>query len=59
MGKESKSGTSFYTDKGMVTITVGIPKKIHAKLLKHARRSPRGSLQKVARRAITEFAKRI
>ncbi|HYF34338.1 MAG TPA: hypothetical protein VD994_03520 [Prosthecobacter sp.] len=43
----------------MVTITVGIPKKIHAKLLKHARRSPRGSLQKVARRAITEFAKRI
>jgi hypothetical protein len=57
MGKESKSGTTFYATSGLKAVTVHLPLKTHQKLMKIAKREDR-SLQKTIRRILIEYAQK-
>lgn len=58
MGKESKSGTKFYTDKGMRTITIHVPRDVHARLVRYSRREFR-SLQKTVQKLVLDFDRKL
>lgn len=57
MGKESKAGTQFYTDAGLKSVTIHLPKTTHRELMKLARKEER-SLQKTIRRVLVDYVKK-
>jgi len=54
MGNESKKGSDFYRSKGLQSLTLHIPKPVHRKLLRLAKREER-SVQITARRILADY----